>query len=438
MTNSIKIKSRLIASLLCAVASTLTIAVDAQARNLYVSPAGDNSSGATWQTAWQSFLSIDWNQVAAGDQIIVDGGATSTTYSGAFTIPVSGIAIKQAGGAGRNGQIVIQASGIGAPPQQTGVNITGSNVQILATRRSGIKISGFAGECARIQTNGNILRNVELGPVYGFPPYGGGRVGALVFGGNNNHFLNCDFRDSSACAYERPVDGVQNVTVFRDCTFGTYGYGWWQQWGIGIFGARPGASPVDSTIHARSCVFGPMLNKGVDIAQGRWALVDSLFLGSNVANVSFEPDVGSTGRVNVTNCTLYAPNYSGFAQYPTYFYSISTSGNGILRVKDSIVYGGSVHVPATQVINAGGNFQYHVTGNTTALAAAIVDPQYDRESDLWRPVTGYTISPRVWTTQSYALSPTSPAIGKGSSITQVSSIVAPYGPVGAFPPLGGP
>ncbi len=437
MTKSMKFKfkSRLIAGLLCAVASTLIVAVDAQARNLYVSPGGDNSSGATWKTAWQSFLSIDWGQVVAGDQIIVDGGATSTTYSGAFTIPVSGIAIKQAGGAGRNGQIIINGSG---PPVQTGVNITGSNVQILATRRSGIKVTGFAGECVRVQTNGNVLRNVELGPVYGFPPYGGGRIGALVFGGNNNHFVSCDLRDTSTCAYERPVDGVQNVTVFRDCTFGTLGYGWWQQWGVGIFGARPGASPVDSTIHARSCVFGPMLNKGVDILQGRWALVDDLFLGSNVANISFEPAAGSTARVNVDNCTIYAPNYSGPAQYATYFYSISSNGNGTLRVKDSIVYGGSVHVPATQVINAGGNFQYHVTGNTTALAPAIVDPQYVDETVLWRPVNGSTISPRAWTTQSFALGSTSPAIGKGSSITQVSSIVAPYGPDRGFPPLGGP
>lgn len=434
MTNSFVGKPKLVLSLVCAIASALTIAVDAQARNLYVSPSGNNTTGATWKTAWNSFLNIDWTQVAAGDQIIVDGGATSTTYPGAFTIPASNIVIRQAGGAGRNGQIIINHAG--GQPVQTGVNITGSNVHIVATRRSGIKIGSFGGECVKIQTAGNTLRNVEVGSATGFPPYAGGRVGALVFGGNNNQFINCDFRDTTACAKESPVAGT-NLTVFRNCTFGNYFYGFFQTWGSGIYGARE-TTPADTTIHARSCVFGPQLNKGVDVVQGKTALVDNLFLGNNVAHVFFQPAAGSTARVNVTRCTTYAPNFSGQAQHSTAFSPLVTNGNGILRVKDSIIYGGVINVPATQVVSAGGNVQYHVTGNTTALASALVNPLYVNESQLWTPVTTPTISPQVWTTQSYALSASSPAVGKGSTITQVSSFVTPYGPAGRWPIPGGP
>lgn len=436
MTRSKTNRSFMMTSFLCALMWALCGASQVQARDLYVSPNGDSTTANTWKTAWKSFQEIDWSQVVTGDRIIVDGGTAGITYSGAFTVPVSGIVIQQAGGVNRRGPVSIVGSG---PPVQTGVTISGSNVRIVGNTRGGIKISSFAGECARVLTNGNVFRNVKLGAVTGFPPYGGGRVGALVFGGVNNHFISCDFRDYQRCAVENPVAGAANVTVFRDCTFGSDGYGWWGIWGTGIYGARPGATAIDSTIHASHCVFGPILNKGIDVVQGKLNVADSLFLGSNYANLSFEPaDAGATARAVVSNCTFYEPNYSGYSQYGMLLYNISTNGNGVFRIRDSIVYGGVVHVPATQVINAGNNFQYHVTGNTTAVAAAMVNPLYTAETQLWAPVTAQTISPVVWTTNSYALDPASPAIGKGSSITSVTDIVPAYGPAGHLPPLGGP
>lgn len=436
MTRSKTKRSFLMTSLFCALMWTLTCASQVQARDLYVSPSGDGTTADTWKTAWKSFQAIDWTQVVSGDRIIVDGGTAGVTYPGAFTIPVSGIVIQQAGGTNRKGPVSIVGSG---QPVQTGVTISGSNVRIVGNARSGIKIASFGGECLRVLTNGNVLKNVRLGSVTGFPPYAGGRVGALVFGGVNNQFISCDFRDYTKCAVESPVAGVANVTVFRDCTFGNDGYGFWGVWGTGIYGARPGATAIDSTIHARKCVFGPILNKGIDVVQGKLSVGDSLFLGSNYANISFEPvDAGSTARAVVSNCTLYEPNYSGFSQYGMLLYNISTNGNGVFKIRDSIVYGGVVHVPATQLINAGNNFQYHVTGNTTAVAAGLVNPMFNAEAQLWAPVTPTTISPKVWTTNSYALNAASPAIGKGSSITLVTDIVPAYGPAGPLPPLGGP
>lgn len=421
--------------LVCALVSALAVANGAEARNLYVSPGGDDSDGTSWKKAFKSFTSIDWDMVASGDQLVVDGGESSTTYSGAFTIPRSNIVIRQAGGKGRSGQVII--TGQGQPQAQTGVTFGGSNIHMIGRRRSGIKISYFAAELVRIQTGNNSLRNVELGGVTGYPPYGQGRVGSLVFGGQNNHFINCDFRESTRCAVDTPVEGANNLSVFNNCTFGNNGYGWWGEWGVGIYGNR--TRSATNTIYARHCVFGSYLNKGVEARQGRWSITDSLFLGSSAANLSFEPTDGNALAV-VRNCTLYEPNFTNAppSQYRLTQYNIITNGTGTLRVRDSIVYGGEIHVPVDQVIRGGGNVQFHVTGNTTALASALVDPQFVQESQLWKPITGATISPRVFTTQSYVLSPASPALGKGSSITDVTSIVPAYGPIGHLPPLGGP
>ncbi len=422
--------------LLCAVLWTMSCCSQAQARDLYVSPGGDGSTAVSWKTAWKSFQAIDWTQVVAGDRIIVDGGANGITYTGPFTVPVSGVVIRQAGGDKRKGVVTI--SGIGAQPVQVGVTISGSNVQFIGNSRSGIRIMSFGAECLRVQTNGNVFRNVRLGSTTGFLPYAQGRVGALVVGGVNNQFIDCDFRDSTRCAVEKPVAGAANVTVFRDCTFGNDGYGFWGEWGVGIYGARASATAVDSTIHARRCIFGPILNKGIDVQQGKLSVGNCLFLGSNYANLAFEPAVGSASKVVVNNCTMYEPNFSGPAQYRMSLNNIQTNGNGVLKVKDSIIYGGVVNVPATQSINGGGNFQYHVTGNTTALASGLIDPQFIEEAQLWTPVNTNTISPRVWTTQSYALSAASPAVGKGSSIVLVTDIAPAFGPSFRFPPLGGP
>jgi hypothetical protein len=436
-------KSRfLITSLFCALAWTLSYASEAQARNLFVSQSGDGTTATSWKTAWKSFQTIDWSQVVAGDQIIVDGGAGGVTYKGAFSIPVSGVIIRQSSAAGRNGVVTI--SGDVAQQVPIGVTISGSNVRLVGNTRGGIKITSFGSELVRVLTNGNVLRNIRIGGVTGFPPYGSGRVGCLVFGGTNNHFVNCDFRDFNKCAVESPVAGVPNVNVFNGCTFGNDFYGWWSEWGTGIYGARPGATAVDSKIYASKCVFGPILNRCVDVVQGKLNVSDSLFLGSNFANLSFEPPVGSTAVANVTKCTFYEPNFSTPLgqqppSYAMFLYNISTNGNGVLKVKDSIVYGGVVHVPATQSISLGGNFQYHVTGNTTALASAIVNPLFVDENKLWTQIWGKTIIPREWTVQSYALSANSAALGKGSTITSVTSIVPAYGPASQGLPLqGGP
>ncbi|MBX3137802.1 hypothetical protein KF707_16375 [Candidatus Obscuribacterales bacterium] len=430
-------KFRFIAGIIAALASTLACGADASARNLYVSPDGNDGDGTNWKKAWKSFQSINWSSVVPGDQIIVDGGASGVTYTGPFTVPTNFLTIRQSPAANHNGVVTIAAAS--GTPVQTGVTITGSNVQLIANARSGIKITNFSGENVKVQTNNNTFRNIEFGTVYGFPPYGGGRVGAVVFGGYDNNFVNCRFTNVKAGAVERPVAGQPNATTFRGCIF-EGGYGWWGEWGVGILGARPNGTAYQSLIRASKCVFGPVYNKGIDIVQGQATIVDCLFLGANHANVSVEPtDTASKVKVNLTRCTLYEPNLvSNFSQHAMYDRQFSTNGVGTVKVKDCIIYGGAINVPVTQSLDNGGNVQYHVTGNTTTLASSLVNPQYVQESTLWAPVNKDTYRPRAWTVQTYELASGSPATEKGCSITNVGAIVPPYGPNSGLPPMGGP
>lgn len=51
----------------------------------YVSPSGDNTTGADWAHAWTTLPTTTVHTPAAGDTVYIDGGATSVTYD--LTVP---------------------------------------------------------------------------------------------------------------------------------------------------------------------------------------------------------------------------------------------------------------------------------------------------------------------------------------------------------------
>lgn len=83
------------------------------AANYYVdNAAGGSNTGADWNNAWESFSSIDWSKVAAGDTVFISGGSTSKTYRESLTIGKSGasgnrITITKGTSAGHNGEVII-------------------------------------------------------------------------------------------------------------------------------------------------------------------------------------------------------------------------------------------------------------------------------------------------------------------------------------------
>lgn len=440
MRNGLQMKSKIALSFVAAVAATIAAQTDALARNFYVSPDGNGRNGLSWRTAFPHPAKIDWNKVRPGDQIILDGGTAGITYSGAgFTIPKSHVVVRQSNERGHSGNITIFGGYAYPTPIPVGITFTGKNAHLVALRRGGIKVTTFAGECIRMVSSNCSLRNIALETLTGVPPYGGGQVAGLTFGGLNNHVINCDFRFNNAPnTKETPVAGGHNLTVFRGCTFGGHGYGWWGNFGTALYGAREANAGASSRIFMDRCVFGPYMNRHIDFVSGNLQVTNSSFLGASIANLQFEPSAGSSARVRLDHCTMWETNFQGQTPHPHQRYQLSTNGNGTLTVSNSIVYGGQVRVPATQVVDGGGNFQYRVTGNTMALAPTIVNPLYVDDATLSQLVTPSTISPRVFTTQSYQLSPSSPAVGKGSPIIRVTDIVPAYGPTSGLPPMGGP
>src|ERR1700722_9883869 len=81
------LRSFIFASMLAGIASS------AQANTYYVSNSGNNTTGATWATAWRDLALIKWSSLKAGDAIMVAGGS----YAG-MTVPSTvpqGVAIYQ-------------------------------------------------------------------------------------------------------------------------------------------------------------------------------------------------------------------------------------------------------------------------------------------------------------------------------------------------------
>lgn len=425
---------------LCAIAAVVLCQQDASAKNIYVSPSGSGTDGSSWANAWQDPAKIDWTKVAAGDQIVLDGGPSGITYTTSFTVPVSGVVIRQASQAGHNGQVTLQGLSYPSRPSAQAIKITGSNVRVVGVRRSGIKLTRYAEQGVSIQSNNNVLQNIEISVITGYQPYAQGKVGGLTFGGFNNHFIGCDFRDTLNGAVSKPLPGTSNLAVFRNCTFGSSYYGFWAANGASLLGSRD-ASGAGATalIYADRCVFGPYVDYGVDSANDNVVLSNCMFLGAKTANLNVVPSSG-TPSVSVSHCTFYERKLQILQPLPYGIpqNTIFSSGNNNLNIRNSIVYGGLVNVPPSQAINGGGNIQYAVTGNTVALSASLVDPQFVDNAELSAALAPVAYVPRTLTTLSFA--PTAAAAqGKGAAITRVADMVAPYGPTSGLPGImGGP
>lgn len=436
----LKNSTKVLACLVATLGISAICQQDVSAKNIFVSPTGDNSDGSNWKKAIKDPGKINWSTVSTGDNIVIDGGPSSTTYVTNMVVPASGIVIRQSNQAGHNGQVIIRGPQVPTTPVPIGLDITGSNVHVVGNQRGGIKFYGFAAIGVNIQTSNNVLRNVEINTLTGVPPYGSGRIAGLTFGGYNNHFINCDIRDTTIGALSRPVAGLENLTVFRNCTFGASSYGFFGNSGTAL-SCSTGSTPAK--IHAVSCAFGPFVNYGVDCFNDNVHITDSIFLAAGISNFRAEPTFGAP-VATLNNCTMYDKTFlsgPGIPAVPVNINpaQITTNVAAKLKVKNSIVYGGIIKIPADQKINAGGNFQYNVSGNTVALAPSMIDPQFVDSATLSQPVAAVNFIPRTLTTSNFSTKPGSPATGKGSSFVRVSDMVAPYGPTTGFPTaIGGP
>lgn len=149
----------------------------------YVSKNGNNQDGRSWQSAWNEMNQIDWNQIGAGDTILIDGGSSGMTYSTGLDIGRSGnynnpIRISTSAESGRNGKVTLFGGRSQKLPycgQSSFYNESGlgwfgirtndhSYIEIDGRDWRGLSVHGFERSGIRVDRNSrNItIRNVEV------------------------------------------------------------------------------------------------------------------------------------------------------------------------------------------------------------------------------------------------------------------------------------
>jgi hypothetical protein len=115
--------------------------VAASAANHYVDKdAGGANNGTSWSNAWESFGSINWGSVGAGDTIYISGGSSSKTYSETLYVGADGasgnpLVITPGTDPGHGGDVILD--GLGSLSH--GVDIDGDDYVVVR----GLKLRNF-------------------------------------------------------------------------------------------------------------------------------------------------------------------------------------------------------------------------------------------------------------------------------------------------------
>ena len=423
--------------------------VQAQSPNTwYVSKKGNNADGRSWATAWNELDQINWSQVQSGHTILIDGGATEcafpTTVTGSsgtprsagggtcgmiyqstLTIGRSGVTIRLASEAGRNGTAVIfggrstplgycgqsgynwQTSGV----RTKGVDFQGqSGVTLDGTKWSGIIVYGhnLVGIAMEGSRNG-VVRNVEVydnGKWIGDSPDQPG----IWPSGTNNVFERVLVHDNGQDAFQSGGN-TNNLTLRQSWLYnarrapdGSFWNGCRHSDGIQIYagGEQSGVTIEDSVI-------GPGFLQGVLLGDSKAVIHDvtvrnSLWYGSGNANIMVDDRYPVNARnLRIENVT--SDRTTGETWHNTFFQGAPSQ----VTITNSIFYGGNLmSVPGGGSYS--GNCQYQVGGTSVGTT---VNPKYANPS-----VHGSSS-----TTADFKLASDSPCAGKGSSITSVAQLL---------------
>ncbi len=132
------------------------------ATNHYVDKnAAGNNDGSSWQNAWNSLNSINWNQVNSGDVIYVSTGV----YYETLNIPggTSGVTIRKGIDSGHNGTVVID----GQQSRGSCIIMDGSNNPIDSITLIGFEITGSTGSgiATNAESTGRVS-NITMDSLY--------------------------------------------------------------------------------------------------------------------------------------------------------------------------------------------------------------------------------------------------------------------------------
>jgi hypothetical protein len=420
----------------------------------YVSKNGNNANGRSWATAWNELANLNWSAVQPGDTILLDGGSQSMTYTTTLTVGKSGtptapITIERATDAGHNGAVIL-FGGRSTPlpycgqknyeyqpaPTSHGIVFGASSwVVIDGISWGGINIHGFSDNGIDMtgSPRNDTLRNMEIydnGPAIqsGGTWYPDTGSHGIYLTGSNLTFERMNIHDNSDDEFDtgEPA-GVHNITIdlswlhntredptrsgvaFNDCVH-TDGYQIYSGF-------------VQSNITVENSIVGPGLGDNFILGatkrpDGNSATINNVTI-SNVLTIGKDrnilgfPQVLETGWVidHVTAITQGSGISGG--TYEALF--LQGSNN---TVTNSIFYGGLIYLP-DGLVKADGNCHWKTAGDSSVLGGQTVDPQFTTDISSYNYHTH--LSTNVNT--NFALQPTSPCKGAGSSITSVYSFL---------------
>ncbi len=423
----------------------------ARGRTYYVSKKGDNSDGRSWTTAWNELDQINWPVIQPGDTINLDGGSQQMIYTTTLSIGKSGtkgapITITKASDAGHNGHVVIFGGRTIPLPycnqrnytaQTTGINATGIDVGnaswivIEGSNWDGITIHGTGQQGVAFGSNSSndIIRNLETydnGNVLqsngtSSPDNAGG--GILVYG-TNHLFEQVNIHDDAGDSFQPSgnnitinrswlhqtrEDPTQPGTPFNQCEHQD-GY---QIWGFNNHSTILIENSVisgqkEGVILGQAPIYKPSWSSPLWAVVNTVTLKNDLFLNKviDIMGMGANPSNKKEHAWTIDHVTVYSQNTSVW---------VDGSANSITN---SVFYGGHMWLP-DGLANSSRNCQWKTDTNTSAVTGKTVDPQFVTD------VSGYTTTTPLITIEqaNFALQPTSPCLGAGSSITSVAQFL---------------
>jgi hypothetical protein len=403
-------------------------AAKAQAATFYVSPSGNNTDGTSWQTAWSELDQIKWKNLHSKDQIQIDGGTSSITYSTTLTVPASApfVNIMQSSQGGHAGTVIIDGthntSGIGI--NMIGAGYFSGNGSFTDNQTQGLVIQNFANEGVRINNNASALSS------FGRATLRSNKFGIYVTGLSSAPVVNifgCIFKDCSNAGILVAENSA--ATISTNWFFNT---------------SAPSSAHTYAGVRGISgaisnCVFGPELNYGllenaatapVSFAGNSgsglgWSCQNSLFIDAQKANISLSNTSGATLSTpqSFQSLTLYLTPLNAMNQ--AHANILSNVGPGNIAVGNSVVYGGVINVPTADGVIASHsgppNYEFNCTGNLLTLASTQLDPHFSTTALYSLP---NNVSPATLIGEYFSVS-ASPTLG--SSETSVLGLLLQLG-----------
>lgn len=444
----------------------------------YVSKSGNNTTGRSWQTAFNELNQIKWYEMSSGNPvtIYIDGGAKSMTYHTALNVPsymippfapangaqtaigpypgptsititkdaAVALTVPVLNGppvlpAGHGGQVIIDGQG----KLDHCISVMRQNVTINGLAFRGIEVKGFTNYGIEAMAEPTTLTGIEVEGGSNFKPaglyasnqYSFGTLSAkglivhntqngiyLAAGTQANIQLSWVFNDQYAAVGPLYSSGSGSVT--SGINFNPYG-------------ASNGQPAAGSTISR--CVLGPglgvglMAPKGLEIAMNNCLLLNaySANVMQPLAAVIDPPGTGTAPMIpvspslSISNITSFMTRLNGNHQTHDCFYCPFNPEK--LSVNNSVVFGGAVLLPPGRV--GSNNIQDRTTGNTSALSATETDPNFiDRDIyNYGDEVSNRTLIRTNWTVRPHQLPPLGmimPVGTAGSNVTSVKQLLS--------------